>query len=81
MPSKAKTVDTLRITATTRGQLATYIREEMEVNGDTAGRTLVDLAMRGMEYKESIKSLAAIGAAANLEAQKGASIAKSKKSG
>lgn len=53
----------MRVTVTARGELETYIKEEMERTGLSAGMVGLILAQAGMEYKQGLKSFAVLAAA------------------
>lgn len=53
----------MRITVVAKGELEEYIQHEMERTGLSAGMTCLQLALAGMEYKQSIRGLSAFASA------------------
>jgi len=53
----------MRITVTVKGELETYIKQEMEKTGLSAGMVTMILAQSGLEYKQGLNSFAVLAAA------------------
>lgn len=58
----------LRITATVKGELESYVNEQIEKTGFSSAQCLVNLALQGMEYKQALSTMGTFAKA--LEQQK-----------
>jgi hypothetical protein len=60
----------IRCSVTVKGDVADYVKKEMERTGEAAGTVCKNLVTAGMEYKQGLSSLAALAAALDTQKEK-----------